>query len=81
MPYLPQKVLQVETQIAVILAQMEFDGMGRPCTISQAFGTACCRHTLQQVALLIDKRDCSQCCCCFKTLTAIAKIMSFVKIV
>ncbi|KAA6418852.1 MAG: DNA polymerase I [Trebouxia sp. A1-2] len=28
MPYLPQKVLQVETQIAVILAQMEFDGMG-----------------------------------------------------
>ncbi len=35
-PYLPQKALQVEMQIAVILAQMEVDGMGRPCTISLA---------------------------------------------
>ena len=36
MPYLPQKALQVETQIAVILAQMEVDGMGGPCTTSHA---------------------------------------------
>ncbi len=36
MTYLPQKALQVEMQIAVILAQMEVDGMGRPCTTSHA---------------------------------------------
>ena len=36
MPYLPQEALQVEMQIAVILAQMEVDGMGRPCTTSHA---------------------------------------------
>ena len=36
MTYLPQKALQVEMQIAVILAQMEVDGMGRPCITSHA---------------------------------------------
>jgi len=35
-PYLPQKALQVEMQIAVILAQMEVDGIGRSCTTSHA---------------------------------------------
>lgn len=35
-PYLPQKALRVEMQMAVILAQMEVDGMGKPCTIPHA---------------------------------------------
>lgn len=66
MPYLPRRALQVEMQIAVILAEMEVDGMGRPCTTSHAFVTACC-YTFQQIAPLIDNfgwwyYDCCQRC-------------------
>ena len=50
--YLPQKALQVEMQIAVILAQMEVHGMGmHGCTTTHAL--------LQHAATPLIKMRCS----------------------